>query len=67
MKRRFTKGQRRMLAWLTGGLCRLCGARLSPDFHADHVVPFSKGGPTTVKNGQALCLRCNLSKGQKWN
>ena len=56
-----------MLAWLAGGFCRLCGERLSQNFHADHVVPFSKGGPTTVSNGQALCPRCNLSKGKKWN
>ena len=39
MKRRFTQGQKRMLAWLAGGCCRLCGARLSQDFHADHVIP----------------------------
>lgn len=67
MKRRFTQGQKRMFAWLSGGCCRSCGARLSQDFHSDHVVPFSKGGPTTVINGQALCPRCNLSKGKKWN
>jgi 5-methylcytosine-specific restriction endonuclease McrA len=67
MKRRFTQSQKRMLAWLAGGLCRLCGARLTQDFHADHVVPFSKGGATTVNNGQALCPRCNLLKGKKWN
>lgn len=54
-----------MLAWIAGGLCCLCGVRLTNDFHADHVVAFSSGGATTIKNGQALCARCNLLKGTK--
>ena len=34
-------------------------------FHADHVLPYSKGGRTTVANGQLLCASCNLKKGAK--
>ena len=30
---------------------------------ADHIYPWSRGGPTIVSNGQALCRRHNLSKG----
>ena len=30
---------------------------------ADHVFPHSKGGPTAVSNGQALCKPCNRRKG----
>lgn len=30
--------------------------------HADHVHPHSKGGSTTVANGQALCSRHNKQK-----
>lgn len=30
--------------------------------HADHVVPWSKGGPTVLSNCQALCQRHNLVK-----
>lgn len=67
MKRSFTLRQRRMLAWIAGGNCQLCGKRLPQSFHADHICPFSKGGTTTVMNGQALCQACNLSKGQRWN
>lgn len=37
--------------------------RLRPRFHADHIQPFSKGGPTITDNGQALCQTCNLKKG----
>ncbi|RKY53653.1 MAG: HNH endonuclease, partial [Candidatus Neomarinimicrobiota bacterium] len=32
---------------------------------ADHIIPWSKGGETTVENGQALCQRCNGSKGNR--
>jgi len=51
MKRSFTHRQKRMLAWIAGGTCRLCGRRLPQSFHADHIRPFSKGGLTTVING----------------
>ena len=30
---------------------------------ADHVFPWSRGGPTVVSNGQALCTHHNRSKG----
>jgi len=63
MKRFFSKRQRRILAWISGGSCCLCGVQLRPDFHADHVLPFSKGGKTITRNGQALCPGCNLKKG----
>ena len=33
------------------------------DWHADHVIPWSKGGATTVENGQIACVECNLAKG----
>ncbi len=32
------------------------------DWHIDHIVPHSKGGLTTVENGQLACSACNLSK-----
>jgi Protein of unknown function DUF262/HNH endonuclease len=40
------------------------GAKVSWDnWHADHVLPHSKGGKTTVANGKLACPACNLSKG----
>jgi superfamily II DNA or RNA helicase len=65
VKRCFSKRQRKILAWIAGGRCQFCGTSLSNSFHADHLVPFSKGGPTITRNGQALCAKCNLDKGSK--
>ncbi len=65
MKRFFTKNQKLTLANFANWKCQICGEPLSDSFHADHIIPFSKGGSTDVCNGQALCPTCNLSKGNK--
>lgn len=50
-----------------GFRCIHCG--MSPavnpgvTLHIDHIVPWSKGGETTIENLQTLCLTCNLGKG----
>lgn len=33
------------------------------DWHCDHIIPWTRGGPTTVENGQVACPACNLAKG----
>lgn len=33
------------------------------DWHCDHTLAWSKGGATTVENGQVACPACNLAKG----
>jgi hypothetical protein len=33
------------------------------NWQADHIIPWSKGGKTTVENGQVACPACNASKG----
>lgn len=47
--------------------CRVCGRSpaLVPglEMHLDHIVPWSKGGDTTLENLQLLCKRCNIGKG----
>ena len=32
------------------------------EMQGDHIVPWSKGGKTTLDNGQMLCVECNLKK-----
>ena len=63
MKRRFNGSQRIELYLHANGICQLCGIKLDKAWHADHVVPYSAGGPTITLNGQALCPTCNLKKG----
>lgn len=46
--------------------CRFCGASPTKDptvtLHIDHIIPWSKGGETTLDNLQTLCSKCNLGK-----
>ena len=47
--------------------CRACGASpaniSSVELRVDHIIPWSKGGETTLDNLQTLCDPCNLGKG----
>ncbi|MBA1159017.1 HNH endonuclease [Microvirga mediterraneensis] len=65
MRRFFSQRQRLILRLLAGNRCRRCGKPLTDRFHADHKQAFTKGGPTTLHNGQALCPPCNNQKGAK--
>ena len=46
--------------------CVFCGKSPATDFgtklHIDHILPFSKGGKSTLENLQTLCEECNLGK-----
>jgi len=49
-----------------GNRCRLCGVKCNDglhNIHFDHIIPWSKGGETTLENLQVLCSNCNLAKG----
>ncbi|NBW11287.1 MAG: hypothetical protein EBR82_24975 [Caulobacteraceae bacterium] len=65
MRRFFNDYEKKQLFLQAGGRCRVCNALLEKGWHADHVIPFSLGGQTDIKNGQALCSKCNLSKSNK--
>lgn len=44
--------------------CAYCGGEI-PDMksaHADHIIPWSKGGKTEYGNLQILCVKCNCKK-----
>lgn len=47
--------------------CAYCG-RTPPEvvLHADHKVPFSQGGPTTLENLTAACADCNMGKSNRF-
>ncbi len=67
-QREFTYVQKMAVFRRDEGVCQLklrCdGVKLTWDaWHCDHIVPWSKGGQTTVANGQVTCPECNLSKG----
>ncbi len=43
--------------------CTICGkTKEYSEMHGDHIVAWSKGGRTTLENGQMLCTECNLRK-----
>ncbi len=68
-ERMFSNEQRLAIFRRDKGVCQLhlkCeGKKMGwdDDWHADHKVPYSKGGPTTVANGVVACADCNLAKG----
>lgn len=66
--RAFTQEQRLAIFRRDEGRCQLrvrCnGEKLGwGDWHADHILPHSQGGKTTVSNGQVACISCNTAKG----
>jgi len=73
-QRNFSYLQRVTIYRKNKGICQACLVEgLSEEdatvpwnlFEADHLKPYSKGGKTTVENGQVLCRRHNRSLGAK--
>lgn len=73
-QRGFTYLQRIQIYRKHKGICQACLAEgLGQEdatvpwnvFEADHLTPHSKGGKTTIENGQVLCRRHNRSLGSK--
>lgn len=66
-QRMFTHEQRLAIFRRDNGMCRLkihCDGKKCEwdNWQADHIVPWSRGGKTTVQNGQVACSECNASK-----
>lgn len=54
----------RLFVWKRDkGRCVVCGS--SENIEYDHIIPYSRGGTSTVDNIQILCLICNRSKSNR--
>jgi hypothetical protein len=65
--RRFSRADKAVILARAGGRCERHGwiigrCRRTDGLEADHVHPHSKGGRTSLANGQALCQRHNQQK-----
>ena len=62
--RKFKDADKRAKYESQNHLCAGCGKEIKDisSAHADHIVPWSKGGRTEVSNLQILCVECNLKK-----
>ena len=64
--RSFEKAIKQKVWHQQGKTCNICKDILSlNNAHADHKIPWSKGGKTELDNCQVLCVQCNLSKSNK--
>ena len=60
---RFT---RQNVYWRDGHTCQYCAKKFGQvDLTFDHVLPRSKGGPTSWENVVTACQSCNNKKGDK--
>ncbi len=63
-KRFFDTTEKLVLLDIAKHYCINCKCEVNMNnSHADHIIPHSKGGLTTLDNGQILCKECNLNKG----
>ncbi len=65
-RRIFSEEQKIEIYHRDQGICKACAKPVSEyNWHADHIIPWVKGGRTDVENGQVLCVKCNIKKGAR--
>ena len=62
-KQKIGRGLSRQVMERDGYRCIACATHLN--LSCDHIIPESKGGPTTLDNLQTMCRSCNSSKGAR--
>ena len=61
--RKFSDKDKRTAYERQNGICPICGEYHTIDeMEGDHIIPWSKGGKTTIDNLQMLCKKCNREK-----
>lgn len=63
-RRFFTEAQKRAIKSRDKSICYICGKYTDNGVY-DHIIPFSKGGKTTIVNGGYCCVPCNSKKSNK--
>lgn len=62
----FTESQKLQAYEKQGHRCKHCGLTFSfENMQGDHIIPWSRGGHTTIDNLQMLCVNCNSDKSDK--
>lgn len=65
-KRSFSERDKRTAYEKQNGICPICGEHHDySDMEGDHIVPWWRGGTTTLDNLQMLCKKCNGKKSGK--
>ena len=62
--RKFSDKDKRTAYERQNGICPICGTHHEiEEMEGDHIIPWSKGGKTTIDNLQMLCKKWNREKG----
>jgi 5-methylcytosine-specific restriction endonuclease McrA len=66
-KREFTEEERIALFYLSARKCQKCATDFGDisEMEADHKAQWAHGGPTSLKNGRALCGNCNKAEAKR--
>jgi 5-methylcytosine-specific restriction endonuclease McrA len=63
-KSRIPSSLRKAVIDRDGYFCVYCDDDLTDgEIHLDHIIPESRGGPTSYENLQVTCRKCNTAKG----